>query len=325
MASARRLIVAGEKITDLGYDTGDPPAAMTAADDLLLAVRRQSVGSTLVTPEDRVKMLNERYDRLMKEPETVGVKTGLMDLDRQLGGGFFAGELVILGARPSVGKTTLLSTIANHVAREQKVLFATAEMSIADVGDRDIAGLTGIPMSTVRLGSYDPDDYAKIMEALHLRLGELQVYYYRDLPLTTSKIQQAAMSMQIRHGLDLVVIDYLGLLSDGDGENQNIKLGNMSRRLKVMAQMLEVPVLVAHQLSRGLEHRPDKEPRLADLRESGHLEEDADVVMLLYRDEPNEVTKVLVPKMRQGDKAMIAVKIVFDHSGKRYVSLAREE
>jgi replicative DNA helicase len=264
----------------------------------------------------------------------MAISTGLTDLDRLLGGGVFDGDLIVVGARPGMGKTTLLQNISNYIARTKgNVLFFSCEMDYNALSDRDIAGFVGVPINTVRLGKYDSQLYCDITSSLEI-LKETKLYIYDETPITTSKIMQASLNMKLRHGLVAIVIDYLGLLDDEVGENRNITLGYMTKKLKQVARKLNIPVILAHQLSRDLEKRDDKRPILSDLRESGHIEEDADGVLFLYRDSyyydrvkwrqmysnkktgecpeyPENITEVIIAKQRQGE-SNISVKVLFD-------------
>lgn len=335
LALHRMILLAGSKIVSIGYDGGpDVAKSMDMADDCLLEVRRHGVSSPIVEPDERAKMLSSRYDQLYKREGGIAIKTGLSGLDYRLGGGLYRGDLTVLGARPGMGKTTFLQGIANSIGRERNVLFCSAEMGIEGVSDRDVASVLGVPIGVIRLGGYDDETYVKIIgEALEY-VSNLNVFYYKDVPLTTGKIAQAALGMKLRRGLDAVFIDYLGMLDDamGERESQHLRLGNMSRKLKQTAMVVDVPVVVAHQLSRRVEERADKRPQLYDLRESGQIEENADNVLFLYRDSyyadeegsDDPVTEVLIGKQRQGE-ANRMVKVFFEKKHQKYTDLAREE
>ena len=321
----RRLIDVGDNIMQLGFEAGpDLGQALDKADDLILGVRRDVAPKRIVTPEDRYEILSERYDRLYQS-QGVAIRTGFHDLDRRLGGGMFGGEMIMLAARPSVGKTTWLQTIANHVGQNAPVLFCSGEMSVEGVSDRDVAGIVGVGTGVIRYGHYDHDVYAKIVrDALPVIKGR-QVYFYQDVPMTTAKILEACLAMQLRYGLRLVVVDYLGTLDDEAGRSQYERISCISRKLKQAARVLDVPLLVAHQLNRTSETRTDKRPQLHDLRDSGRLEEDADVVLFLYResyydDTAGNVTEVLLAKVRQGEGGK-RVKLLFDPQAHCYQSL----
>ncbi len=346
LSVSRQLINVGGKISGLGYDAGvDINKTLACADDMLLEIRKRSAPSSIVTPKDRAELLMGRYDTLYNAGGTVAVETSLYDIDRALGGGFYNGDLVLLGARPSMGKTSLLQFIANRVGRDKKVLFCSGEMGIESLGDRDVAGLIGEPIWRVRTGNYTDELYGRIVGSIG-GLAESNVYYYRDVPLTTSRILQAGTTMQLRHGLDFIVLDYIGMVDDDYGKNQYERIGYISRKLKQIAMTLNVPILAAHQLNRALEIRNDKRPELFDLRDSGRLEEDADVVLFIYREDyyftaeewaveypggnniystyPQGIVEVIVAKQRQGQSNM-SIKVLYDKTRQVYQNLTMSQ
>lgn len=345
LAISRRLISASQRIAEIGYSADpDISQALDRADGELLEVRKHGVPSPIVTPRDRAELLSDRYERLAKSEEGVAIKTGLHDLDYWLGGGLYNGDMLLVGSRPSMGKTTLLQFIANGISREKNILFCSGEMSVEAISDRDVAGFTGETIGTIRLGGYSHELEGKIMGALG-EISELQVYYYEDTPLTTAKILQAGIAMQLRHGLGVLMVDYLGMLDDDYGRSPYERVSFISRKLKQMARKLDVPLVVAHQLSRAVEARTDRRPQLFDLRESGKLEEDADVVLFLYREDyyytreewereflsgndhyreyPENIVEILIAKQRQGQANKI-VKVRYDTEHQVYQNLERQ-
>lgn len=327
LATRRGLIVAADKIANIGYSGElDITEALDTSDAILLSLRQNGASSPIISPKERVKMMSKRYDTLYTAEAGVALSTGLNDLDYQTGGGFFAGDMIVLAARPGMGKTTISVNIANNAATSGKmVLFCTAEMTVEGITDRDVASILGITTNQVRRGGYDEDTYARIVgEGLQAVMGR-SLFFYREIPLTTAKILHAGINMQLRHGLDLVVIDYLGLLDDDYGNSQYERVGFVSRKLKQIAMKLNVPVLVIHQLNRALETRPDKRPQIYDLRDSGRIEEDADLILLLYRDsyyqdEADDVTEILIAKQRQGESHII-VRVFYDRERQQYRNL----
>ncbi len=334
LSSSRRLILAGETISKMGYEADEEATSNLAkADKILLDLRKTAGGSHIITPEDRSRILIERYSELYAKQQGVAVSTGLLDLDRRLGGGLFPGDLDVLGARPGVGKTTLLECIANHIGRSNNVLFCSAEMSVESLSDRDVAGQLGIPVDVIRFGNYDDDTMDKINDKALPWISEQKIYHLdftRSYQITTANIYQSAYEIKERYGLALIVVDYIGLLTDRYGTNNNERIGHITRTLKEMAMTLDVPVLAAHQLNRALEAREEKRPQLQDLRDSGNVEQDADLVMFLYRESyykkesDNNVTEILIAKQRQGASGK-RVKVLWDESHQTYQNLAREE
>jgi len=328
----RQLIKAGGNITQIGYDAPtDVNRSLSTADDMLLEVRKQGAPSPIVTPDDRVTKLAERYTKLYSIEAGAATKSSLRDLDWQLGGGLYDGDMIILASRPGLGKTTFAQTIANNVGMTKKVLFCSVEMSVEGISDRDVAGLVGKPINVIRLGGYTPELYCDITGMALEYMRGLGVYYFKDYPMTTDKIRQAGIAMQLRYGLDLIVVDYLGLLDDEYGRSPYDRISYMSRKVKHIALSLNVPVLALHQLNRAVEEREDKRPQLFDLRESGRLEEDSDVVLFLYRDsyykrygedeaQPSDnsgVTEVIIAKQRQGQSNRI-IKVWYDEKHQKY-------
>lgn len=334
----RKLISASEQIAEIGYQaSADVSQSLNKADDILLQLRKGVISNSIIDPVKRVELLNERYKKLYEMEGVMAISTGLKDLDNILGGGLFEGDLLIIGARPGMGKTTFLQNIGNHVAQKGNVLMYSCEMDYKALSDRDIAGMVGVPINTIRLGKYDPNLYCQITASLE-DIEKTKLYIYDETPITTAKIIQSATNMKLRMGLSAIIVDYLGLLDDDIKENRNITLGYMTKKLKQVARELNIPVIVAHQLSRELERRDDKRPILSDLRESGHIEEDADNVIFLYRDSyyydesewkdkygtdvdyPENVSELIVAKQRQGESNQ-TVRVFFDKKYQKFRDL----
>jgi replicative DNA helicase len=217
------------------------------------------------------------------------------------------------------------------IGRYKNVLYCSAEMNSDSLSDREIAQVANVPTNRIRLGAYDEELHGKIMAGIE-EISAKKVFIYDDIPMTTDKILQTALTMQLRYGLGAIVIDYLGMLDDDYGRNSYERVGYMSRKIKLIARQLNVPVIIAHQLNRELEKRDDKRPHLFDLRDSGSIEQDADVVLFLYRDSyynkipPNQadVTEIIIAKQRQGEANKI-VKVRYDKITQQYQSLVSRE
>jgi replicative DNA helicase len=324
----RQLIGVADKIKEQAQDGGDITELLSKADNMLLDLRRKASVNDIVSPEDRAKIAGERYTMLYEAEGGAAIPTGLKDLDRFLGGGLYP-ELIIVAGRPGMGKTAFLQTITNNMAdNDLKVAFISAEMSKESLMDRDIAGAVGVPTQDIRRGAYSEKLYTDIIGRGLEKVQSRQIYTLDSSPITTAKILHFCLTVQARYGLDAVFVDYLGLLDDPCKENQNIRLGQMSRRLKIMSNTLSVPVIVAHQLSRGVEMRENKVPMMSDLRESGHIEEDADTILFLYREsyykDTNDMTTMIkIAKQRQGEANLI-VKTYFDKKSQSYKDLFKE-
>lgn len=330
LSTYRKLINAGEKITTLGFEAnGDLNVSLEKADELLLSIRKDSGDISILTPQDISDIALNHYNDLYNQEGEIPVTTGLRDLDKQLGGGFYKGEMVIMAGRPGIGKTELSLTMAVFAGINGNVLFCSAEMPIESIIDRYVAGILGVPLSDVRRGKYTEKFFVSLVGEPLQNIVDSNIYMYRDMPMTTSKILQAGMNMKLRHGLSLMIIDYLGILDDEYGANGYERVGYISRKTKQIARTLDIPVVAIHQLHREVEHRDDKRPQLSDLRDSGKLEEDADVVLLLYRDsyysdEPeHQETEIIIAKHRQGVSNQV-IGVYYDAKTRRYYDLKKE-
>jgi replicative DNA helicase len=309
-ALLRRLIHTAGEITDLAF--GEPDDVIKAVDlaesKMFQVAENRAVDST----RDIQVLINEAMDRLEENYERgdtiTGVATGYDDLDELLSG-LQPSTLNIVGARPAVGKTAFALGLATHIAKHdgRPVLVFSLEMGHAELTQRILSSEAKVDSTKLRTGKLSESDWSKI----GLAVGRLEVPLYLDdnPQVTVMEIRSKARRVKSQHGgLALIVIDYLQLMSGaGRPENRQLEVSEISRNLKVLARELEVPIVALSQLSRNLESRSDKRPMLADLRESGSLEQDADVVMFLYRDEvynqesPDKGSaEVIVAKHRSG-------------------------
>jgi replicative DNA helicase len=255
---------------------------------------------------DRIQYLYDHRD------EPLGVPTGFIDLDRLLGG-LQKSDLVILAARPGVGKTSLgLSFIRNAARLGKHVAVFSLEMSKEQIVQRLVSAETGIDAQRLRLVDLQENDWALLSHAMGV-LSELPIFIDDTPSISALQLRTKARRLDAEHGLDLIFVDYLQLMTgDTRVENRVQEVSYISRMLKGLARELDVPLVAASQLSRAVEQRTDKRPVLSDLRESGSLEQDADVVMFIYRDELyNEETErqhiadILVSKHRNGPTGVI--------------------
>ncbi len=284
-ALARRLIHYGGQVTTLAYE--QDPLMMEKSSSMLTGVERGSVSGDFVTMADSMAEYMAHIDRLhANRGKFTGVPSGFADLD-MMTGGFQKSDLIILAGRPSMGKSALAFTMAYNAAMQGKsVAVFTLEMNRMQLNDRLMSIATGIPLHLLKSGWIADDQWDKLTDAAR-QLSQLPLYV-NDLagnPLTSMRSQLRRLSRQ--HGpMDLIVVDYLGLVgSDEPSENRVQEVNKISKGLKNMAREFNVPVLSLAQLSRKVEDRPDKHPQLADLRDSGAIEEDADLVMFVYREE----------------------------------------
>jgi replicative DNA helicase len=310
-ALLRRLIGVASEIAEMGYSLPDDiSAAIDRAESMVFQVAERRVTDTLKPLHDLLADSLDRLEALYDRGEAItGVPTGYIDLDERLSG-LQPSSLVIVGARPSMGKTALALGMASHAAMEGRVpvLYFSLEMSHSEITQRLLCSEARVDSSRIRNGKLLESDWPKISHAIG-RLGEAPLYIDDNPNLTIMEVRAKARRLKSRLGnLGLVVIDYLQLMSGrNSAENRQVEVSEISRGLKILARELEIPVVALSQLSRSLESRADKRPMLADLRESGSLEQDADVVMFLYRDEiynpesPERGTaEVIISKHRNG-------------------------
>lgn len=301
-ATRRRMIAAANQIASLAYKGGDVltnfAAARKSLDDSMPATGGFTSAKELASAH------YDLMDRRANGERPNLIPTGFYDLDDLLDGGMRPTDLIYVGARPGMGKTSFLLDIARHAAEVEKkrVGIFSLEMSNEQVIERLIVKF-GVPMSRLRKSKLHDTDWPVYTDAIeHIGMCNLQL---SDMPaLRPAQMRAQAHTLYNTIGLDLLIVDYVQLMGSDDGDrngNRNNEISAISRNLKIIARELNIPVLAAAQLNRGLEARNDKRPILSDLRDSGSLEQDADVVMFMYRDE------VYNPKT---DKANIAECIV---------------
>ena len=286
-ALMRRLIGVAADIAEIGYlEPDDVSKALDQAESKVFEIAEQRVTDSTAQINDVLREVMDDLELVYTRGEAVtGVATGFTDLDELLTG-LHGSQLLIVGARPSMGKTALALGVATHVAKtaNEPVLFFSLEMGHKELAQRILASEARVDSQKLRTGRLDQADWSKIGSAL----GRLEVPLYIDENpnVTVMEIRAKARRIKARNGgLALIVVDYLQLMSGTGAENRQLEISEISRGLKILARELSVPVVALSQLSRNLETRADKRPMLADLRESGSLEQDADVVMFVYRDE----------------------------------------
>jgi replicative DNA helicase len=315
-ATRRRLIDAAGQIAALAYqEAEDVDEVVDRAEQVLFGVSERRISRELVPIR---QVLSEYYDRIeyltRHQGEIHGIPTGFTDIDKILGG-MQRSDMVILAARPSVGKTSLALSVAHNAAKKyaQRVAFFSLEMSNEQVVQRLISAETGIDSQRLRRGEIEKD-WERFFKATH-DLSEM-LFFIDDTPsISALELRTKARRLHAEFGVDLIIVDYLQLMrGDYRSENRVQEISGISRALKGLARELNVPVLALSQLSRGVESRPDKRPILSDLRESGALEQDADVVVFIYRDEMyNEDTErkniadIIVAKHRHGPTGTVAL------------------
>jgi len=308
-ALARRLIAVSSEIADMAYGEADDVTRIldSAETKMFEVAERRVTDSTLPIPAILSDVMESLEDRFERNNVITGLPTGFPDLDELLNG-LQPSTLNIIGARPSMGKTALALCLATNVAKisRKPVLFFSLEMGHQELAQRVLSLESKVDSRKLRTGQLDQTDWTKISNAI----GRLEVDLLIDENpnVTVMEIRAKARRTKSRYGdLGLIVVDYLQLMSGNNSESRQLEISEISRGLKILARELEVPIVALSQLSRSLESRTDKRPMLADLRESGSIEQDADVVMFVYRDEVynNEtadkaIAEIIVSKHRSG-------------------------
>jgi len=276
--------------------------------------------------------LMDRVQEMADNPNDItGVPTGFYDLDRMTAG-FQAGDMIVLAARPSMGKTALAINIAEHVALNEGLPVAvfSMEMGASQLAVRIVGSIGRINQGHLRTGKLTDDEWPRLTEAIE-KLRNISLHIDETPGLTPSELRANARRLARQCGkLGLIVVDYLQLMSgsgNSSGENRATELGEISRGLKMLAKELQCPVIALSQLNRSVEQRTDKRPMMSDLRESGAIEQDADIIMFIYRDEYYNkdskepgVAEVIIGKQRNGPTG--TVKLAFLNQLTRFESLA---
>jgi replicative DNA helicase len=315
-ALLRRLIGVAGEIAEMGFDMPDDVGqTLDRAETLVFEVANRRLSGSLkgIYPalQESLEQLEALFER---DGQVTGVPSGYVDLDEVLLG-FQPSNLVVVAARPGQGKTSFALGAAAHVALETRrpVVFFSMEMGYLELTQRLLAAEAGVNSRLLRTGRIPESDWTKISHAVG-RLAEAPFYIDDNAHLTVMEMRAKCRRLKAMHGdLGLVVVDYLQLMSTPRrAENRQVEVSELSRGLKILARDLDVPVLALSQLNRSLEYRPDKRPMLADLRESGALEQDADVVCFIYRDDTYNpdtaekgIAEVIVAKHRNGPTGKI--------------------
>ncbi|MBP3650262.1 MAG: replicative DNA helicase [Clostridia bacterium] len=287
-ATLRKLIDASQRISEQCYAQSDPLSdVLKSAEKRIFDIVMRRTGAQSLMPLQKVLMNTfdtiEELSRL--KGKLSGVPTGLYDLDRMLTG-LHGGELILVGARPAMGKTSMALGVAQFagVKAHKSVAIFSLEMPAEQIGMRLLCSAANINMQRVRSGMLSDDEWIKLGDCIN-DLSNCRIYIDDTSSLTPSQLRSRCRRLMMEQGLDLVVIDYLGLMTtDSRAENRQLEVSEISRQLKSIALELKIPVLACAQLSRAPAARNDKRPMLSDLRDSGSIEQDADVVMFLHRE-----------------------------------------
>ena len=314
-AIMRRLVEAGTKIVQLGYtDEGEVDDAVDQAQAEVFAVTERREADDYVQLSELLPAALDEIEKIAAGVIGQGVKTGFKDLDA-LTNGFHPGNMIVLAARPAVGKSTLGLDIARYASihkGETSVIFSL-EMSRSEITMRMLSAEARVPLNNIRSGNLTEEEWSRMAR----RMGEISQapMFIDDSPnLSLMEIRAKSRRLKQRHNLKLIVIDYLQLMTSGKRvENRQQEVSEFSRQLKLLAKELNVPVVAISQLNRSPEQRSDKKPMLSDLRESGSIEQDADVVILLHREDLYDSQNrsgeadLIVAKHRNGPTRTITV------------------
>ncbi len=309
-STRRKLISAAGTIADLAFDEAEEiEHVIDRAEQTLFGVSEERTTRDLVPVKQIARNYLERVEELhLRGDDVIGVPTGFADLDRLLGG-LNRSDLIIIAARPGMGKTSLQNAIALTAARryDKRIALFNLEMSGEQLVQRMISAETRIDSQRLRRGDLGDSEWPIFMQAIG-NLSETRIFIDDTPSITPMQLRTKSRRLYAEHGIDLIMIDYLQLMqSEFRSSNRVQEISDISRGLKALARELDVPVVAAAQLSRAVEQRQDKRPLLSDLRDSGSIEQDADVVMFIYRDEyyndnterPN-IAEVNVAKHRNG-------------------------
>ena len=294
----RQLISVSTQIAGSGYEgSEDVNTLLDNAERMILGVSERKISRDFAPIKEVVMSAVDRIDELYnKKGGITGIATGFIDFDR-LTSGLQASDLILIAARPSMGKTALVLNMAQNIAiREKKsVAFFSLEMSKEQLVQRMLCAEASIDSSRLRIGELEDNDWEKLIWAAD-SLSRAEIFIDDTPGITVMEMRAKARRLKVEHNLQLIVIDYLQLMQGSgkkSGENRQQELSDISRSLKALARELNVPVIALSQLSRSVESRQVKRPMLSDLRESGSIEQDADIVALLYRDDYYQTAKEL--------------------------------
>ncbi len=311
----RRLIGTAGEITSLAFtESNDIEDILDQAEQKLFGVSQKHLKQNFIPINSVLTATFERIDELHRDQGKLrGLASGFVDLDQKLGG-LQKSDLIILAARPSMGKTSLALDIIRHVGVNLKVPVGifSLEMSKDQLVDRLLSSQSEVNLWKIRTGHLNDEDFEKIGEAMGV-LSEAPIFIDDAAGSNVMEVRTKARRLHAEHNVGLIVVDYLQLMSGRSTDNRVQEVSEISRSLKILARELNVPVIALSQLSRLVENRPDKVPQLSDLRESGSIEQDADVVMFIYREDmykgkeshrPN-IAEIYIKKHRNGPTGQV--------------------
>jgi replicative DNA helicase len=324
-AVRRQLITAAARIGEMGFEeVEDVKSLMDTAEQALFGISQQHFTQNFIPVKDTLAETFDRIEALKRKAGSLrGVPTGFSALDKKLSG-LQESNLIILAARPSVGKTTLAMNIAMHAAVNEKIPVGifSLEMSKEQLVDMFLSAVANVDSWRLSTGHLDDEDFAKLPDAMG-ELAEAPLYIDDTPGASILEMRTKARRLQAEKGLELIIVDYLQLVRGRNLENRVQEVSEISQALKNLARELKVPVLALSQLSRSIESRQTRVPQLSDLRESGAIEQDADVVMFLYREDQEKLEdiKLMIAKHRSGEIGDIDLK--FKGERRRFFGVER--
>ncbi len=331
-AVLRQLISAAGAIARIAHEeTGDADDALDEAERIIFEIAQGRVSRDFVPLSQILASYLEQLDRVKEGRGPLGLPTGFADLDK-LTGGLQQGDLIIVAARPSVGKTALCTNIAHHVAVKEglPVAIFSLEMSREQLAHRLLCAEASIDSQRLRLGQYDNEDELRRISRAVGVLSKAPIYVDDTASISVTELRSKARRLCLERGIRLIIIDYLQLMHGRRAENRIQEISDISRSLKALAKELNVPVIALSQLSRAPELRTDHRPVLSDLRESGSIEQDSDLVIFIYREElydPNTekqgIADIIVAKHRNGPTGQFG--LYFFKETTRFTNLAVHE
>jgi replicative DNA helicase len=327
----RKLISLGNKFSETAHEENTPIAdILNECESGIFQITEENIKKDFVHVSELLERAFERASDIDKSKSKVsGIKTGFGKLDNIIGG-FQNSDMIVLGARPSVGKTSLALDIARYAAVKEKksVGFFSLEMANMQLMDRLLAMQTGANLWDLRMGRLSDKDFSSLSDAMGI-LAETNLYIDDTPGASITEIRTKARRLKMEKGLDIIFIDYLQLIQGTNKENRVQEVSDISRQLKNIARELDVPVIALSQLSRAVESRNDRRPQLSDLRESGAIEQDADIVMFLHREdmynkesENKGGAELIIAKHRNGPTGIIDLFFVKEQA--RYRELDKQ-
>lgn len=310
----RRLIKAGSEIVQMSYEAKEElPVIMDAAEQKIFEILQKRSSEGFSSIQEVLPETIKRLEELSKNQSNVtGIPTGLIDLD-QITAGLHNSDLILIAARPSMGKSSLALNIAGHAAAHSHVTtaFFSLEMSKEQIVNRLLCAEALVDSHKMTIGGLDETDWEKLFAAYQL-LADAPFFIDDTAGISINEIRAKCKRLKLKHNLGLVVIDYLQLMQGRRSESRQQEVSDISRSLKIMAKELDIPVIALSQLNRAPDQRTDHRPMLSDLRESGSIEQDADIIMFIYRDdfynpdsEEKNVAECLLSKHRNGSTGTV--------------------